>query len=521
MRALNVLLSIVISLALALVVLEVGLRLIGLGPQPSIQRFDPELGWSKTPGAKGRRETREFDVTYEVNALGLRDDPMSSPQKPAGTYRVVMLGDSFVLGYTVDRHDLFVDQLDGWWRAEGRPIDVINAGTEGYSTDQEVLWLDLHGREFAPDLVLLFAYENDLYWNSKTRYYRFPKPRFNPDGAKEMRLLVDPGAKSAVESTAIGALVAARFASEKPATWSVRERTLPMEWGAYFEPAPDFMREAYDRTRGALIHLKSHCAELGAALLVVPIPNKASIQENAQRALENTIGWPSSDAEAPQWSADRPVDTVLALCNELSIATFDPRASLRESARDGTELYYVRDWHFNPAGNRAFARALHAELDAQRIFPVELAARQSADLPAPPVARGVPTAVFVFAGLWALLSTMYALTYRDEPAWQAVLKVGAMLALVFGIVIGGNHLLGLCPPALSAPLAVVFVAGVIGFVLFKLGRRLATIAELFLAFTSRGHWYLMPLVVVLLTVGSLLVVAASSPLIAPFIYTLF
>ena len=31
----------------------------------------------------------------------------------------------------------------------------------------------------------------------------------------------------------------------------------------------------------------------------------------------------------------------------------------------------------------------------------------------------------------------------------------------------------------------------------------------------------MPLLVVLLTVGSLLVVAASSPLVAPFIYTLF
>jgi hypothetical protein len=66
-----------------------------------------------------------------------------------------------------------------------------------------------------------------------------------------------------------------------------------------------------------------------------------------------------------------------------------------------------------------------------------------------------------------------------------------------------------------------FVLGILGFVAWKLGRRLGTIAELFRSFTLRGHWYLMPLVVVLLTIGSLLVVAASSPLIAPFIYTLF
>ncbi len=521
MRALNVLLSVLISLALAFGVLEIGLRLLGLGPQPSIQRFDEELGWSKTPLAKGERKTREFDVTYEVNALGLRDDPMTSPKKPDGKFRVVMLGDSFVLGYTVDRRDLFVDLLEGWWQHEQRPIDVINGGTEGYSTDQEVLWLDRNGAAFAPDLVLLFPYENDLYWNAKTRYYRFPKPRFNTDGEKELRVLVDPGAKSAFESTAIGALIAARFSGEKPAMWTIEGRTLPMEWGAYFEPAPEFMQEAYDRTRGALIHLKATCAEIGAALLVVPIPNKATIHGAAQESLESAVGWRSGEDGKPNWSADRPVETVLKLCSELSIPTLDPRASLRDSAQDGTELYFQRDWHLNPAGNRAFARALHDGLDARGVFPPALAAHQRADLPSPPHEREFPTAIVVFAALWALISTMYALTYRDEPAWLGALKVGAMLALVFGIVIGGNKLLGLCPPALSSLFAIVFVVGVLGFVLYKLGRRLGTIAELFLAFTARGHWYLMPLVVVLLSVGSLLVVAASSPLIAPFIYTLF
>jgi hypothetical protein len=62
---------------------------------------------------------------------------------------------------------------------------------------------------------------------------------------------------------------------------------------------------------------------------------------------------------------------------------------------------------------------------------------------------------------------------------------------------------------------------VLGFVIYKLGRRVTTILELLRSFTLRGHWYLMPLLVVLLSIGSLLVVAASSPLIAPFIYTLF
>ena len=76
-------------------------------------------------------------------------------------------------------------------------------------------------------------------------------------------------------------------------------------------------------------------------------------------------------------------------------------------------------------------------------------------------------------------------------------------------------------PQLASSLLAGFVVLVLAFVAWKLGRRLATILELLKCFTQRGHWYLMPLVVVLLTIGSLLVVAASSPLIAPFIYTLF
>jgi hypothetical protein len=113
------------------------------------------------------------------------------------------------------------------------------------------------------------------------------------------------------------------------------------------------------------------------------------------------------------------------------------------------------------------------------------------------------------------------LHYRDEPKWRPPLEVGALLAAVFAIVLGGNTLVALLPPRIGRVLLVLFVVGVLGFVAYKIGRRLATIAELMKSFMLRGHWYLMPLIVVLLTIGSLLVVAASSPLVAPFIYTLF
>jgi hypothetical protein len=510
MRAFNVLLAVLVSLLLGLAVLEGGLRLVGLGPAPTLGQFDAKLGWVKTPNAKVHRHTGEFDVHFEINALGLRDDPMQSPAKPAGKLRVLMLGDSFVQGYTVERQDLFVDVLERWWQAEGRDVDVINAGTEGYSTDQEALWLAGPGRAFQPDVVLLFPYENDLYWNSATSYDRYQKPRINSDGRPELRVLTDPGPKSTWEKSALGTLIA-KLSSPRP-TWTPDGgHALDLESAAFFHTPPEFMKEALARTRGSLENVKDTCSELKARLVVVPIPHKASIQPDAQEKLARYLA-----VDASRWSADQPTETFLGMCKELAIESVDVRPSLKG------ELYFQRDWHFNPAGNHAFAAVLHDELDRRGVFPAAYAAKSPAsESPASTSEEHLPTWPFVFAGLWLALGTLYARSYRDEPAWRAYLQVGGMLALVFAIAMGGGRLIGKLPPNIGLVLVVVVVGWLLIFILYKLGRRIATTLELFLAFTRRGHWYLLPLVVVLLSIGSLLVVAASSPLVAPFIYTLF
>lgn len=535
MRALNVFLSLVVSLAIAAAIGEIGLRLIGLGPQPTIHRFDPDLGWSKTPGATSERKTREFDVHTTINSLGLRDDEMKTPQKPAGVYRVLILGDSFVLGYTVERENLFVDILESWWKAEGRNVDVINAGTEGYSTDQEVLWYQKHGRDFTPDLVVLCPYENDLYWNGQTSYERYPKPRFTPGGEPEARKLTDPGPLPVRDRWALTRLIG--LFARRQQTWSPDGKNkLLMEWAAYFHEAPDFMVDAYARTRGALSSLKNSVEGTGSRLVVAPIPGKACIHAGAREALETQVGkrdwlsclkrWIHGEAEPASlandhWSPDEPVDRVLGMCRELSILSVDARELLRSRADRGIELYFESDWHLDRDGNRAFARYLHAELDKAGLFPPAFAARNAIDMPVPAEKREVPTWIVAFASVWLAASVLYKITYKQEPLWRGVLVCGGMLALVFGIAVGGNALLSILPLAVARAIAVIFVLGLLGFILYKLGRRIGTIVELLWSFTRRGHWYLMPLIVVLLTVGSLLVVAASSPLVAPFIYTLF
>lgn len=546
MRAINVALCFVVSFALAALVAEVGLRLLGLGPQPTIHRFDADTGWAKKADATVRKTTSEFDITIATNQFGLRDDPMSTPAKPAGAKRVLVLGDSFALGYTVDRDDLFVDLLERWWKAEGRPIDVVNAGTEGWSTDQEAVWLEKNGAAFQPDVVLLFPYENDLYWNGELAYRRFPKPRFSVTGPREQVVLRDPGETPWYERTAVGRFVGGL--GEKPRTWSPpgSGRALEMEYSAYWRSPPDFLSEAIRRTRSGFAAVKKTCDAIGAELVVVPIPGKASIVPSARQKLEGQIladdpianlrrkirGQPDprtipSLAPESAWSPDQPVETFLALARELGLRTVDVRESFRArvaAAGDDEEeelLYHRVDWHLNPTGNRALAEEVHAALDASGVLAGELAAKQSAAIEPythePPVRRWP----YWYAGLVLVLGTLYARSYKDVATWKAYAIAAGMLALVFTIAVGGAWAVGKLPPALGQVLLIAFVAGILAFVLIKLGRRLGTILELLAAFTKRGHWYLMPLVVILLTIGSLLVVAASSPLVAPFIYTLF
>jgi hypothetical protein len=197
----------------------------------------------------------------------------------------------------------------------------------------------------------------------------------------------------------------------------------------------------------------------------------------------------------------------------------DPYPALQAAEAGGERQYHKIDWHLAPEGNRTLAEFLHGALDDRGLMPERVNAVALAD---PPARKGgLPGWLPVFGVLWAVLGTLYARTYRDEPTHLAFLKVGGLLALIFTIAIGGTSLIGMLRPLHAQVVLVAVICTILGFVAFKLGDRMGTAAELLKSFTLRGHWYLMPLLAVLVTIGSLLVVAASSPLVAPFIYTLF
>ncbi|MEA3335267.1 MAG: SGNH/GDSL hydrolase family protein [Chloroflexota bacterium] len=102
------------------------------------------------------------NIPIRINSIGLRSPEVLDP-KPAGSYRILILGDSVTFGWGVRGEDTFPSQLASLLAtlSPDQGFEVINAGVSGYSTWQEALWLDANGMDLKPDVVVVQLHLND------------------------------------------------------------------------------------------------------------------------------------------------------------------------------------------------------------------------------------------------------------------------------------------------------------------------------------------------------------------------
>ena len=108
-----------------------------------------------------------------ISAQGLRDRVFAIP-KPAGTYRVLVLGDSIAYGVGVEPTETFAKLLERRLDRAGRRVEVINTGVLGYTAYNELEYYRARGRDFQPDVVVVAFCMNDvvdpeLHWSGTRR----------------------------------------------------------------------------------------------------------------------------------------------------------------------------------------------------------------------------------------------------------------------------------------------------------------------------------------------------------------
>ena len=156
------------ALLLGLLAAEALVRVVSAAPEvAAVQkgRFrlsdNPRLGYEPAPLAYDGEDLSFYDYRGASNRLGYRDvdHPVA---KPAGIYRIAVLGDSVGAGFGVERlEDTFPRRLETLLRARGARAEVLNFSVSGYDTRQEVETLKVKALAFAPDLVLLAYCLND------------------------------------------------------------------------------------------------------------------------------------------------------------------------------------------------------------------------------------------------------------------------------------------------------------------------------------------------------------------------
>lgn len=149
-------------------------------PQGVLCQRHPLFGWIGQPNASGvlSFDAKDMhDMHVLMNADGFWDTPHQSI-KPPGVRRLLFLGDSFTSGYGIDKKERFTDLVKDRLSSE---YEVINMGMWGYSTDQELLVFDEKGLAYAPDVVILSMFVDDLFCSNlfSVNDGMYIKPRFS------------------------------------------------------------------------------------------------------------------------------------------------------------------------------------------------------------------------------------------------------------------------------------------------------------------------------------------------------
>ena len=304
-----------------LLLLEVALRLAGpLLPgsyqTASFVETHPAFGRRNHPG-QGWKVSPEFTTWIEVNSKGLRG-PEVDYAKPVGEMRLLVLGDSFTFAEQVNQDETYTQRLEDRLNATGGPtrFRVLNAGSNGWGTVNELVYLAEEGLRYQPDVVVLALYAgNDMSDN----YRRVPSPA-DAERADLALRGVDPLAGP----------------------------------------------------RQLLRRMREVAENRGAKFVVMIIPSAGQVAAGPRPKAAEGDDDEQDAARGPLPGFENPQATLKAISDRLDLKVLDLLPALRrQAARSKDRLYYRVNSHFTAAGHGVTADQLYSFLARQGLVPGE------------------------------------------------------------------------------------------------------------------------------------------------------
>lgn len=381
-----------------------------------LYQTDPDIGWRLRPGAQYRYQRDEYDLPIEINSQGLHDSEHTY-DKPAGVYRILILGDSFTEAVQVPIADNFSRRLGDCLNQQNQqPVEVINSGVSYYSSAEELFFLQHEGWRYQPDLVLVAFYVgNDIEayearkredgwvaslggflteldeagnlkktwvdWASPSPYEDIsPLQRLLQRTSRIYRLLAHPDSKAAewldqqkdaFNETPMSRWLAPAQAPGRPTAWAAGG-TLPNNFDlVIYAPTfpggpnmPPEVGETWAILQKIFAEFKQASAAMKAGLGVLIIPAREQAHQRYYQATYQQFSKRYGTSLAHiAWNYAQPDQALGRLFAQQDIPYLDLLPPLRAyDATGGPSLYFEEDGHFNQAGHR-----LTAELACQWI----------------------------------------------------------------------------------------------------------------------------------------------------------
>jgi hypothetical protein len=308
----------------------------------------------------------------------MRDKERSVP-KPPHSFRIAVLGDSVTEALQVALEDTFPSRLERRLAQcpsmQGRTVEVLNFGVEGYGTAQELLMLRGKVRKYQPDLVLLeFYFGNDLSDNLRELDYTKPggRPYFVE---KDGRLVLDdsfqhlprmqPGAirlHNWLADLINHSRLLLLLESAKMKLHDIRRETVPnpdpllpenyIETLMYVPPRSPFAVQTWRVTEGMLLMLRDEARSQGAGFLLLDFPMRMQIM--ADRQMQQDFM-----REAGIDTLDYPNQRLESFAQEHGIAYLSLRNPVADYVLQHHQSVTVSAGHFNEVGHGIVADALY------------------------------------------------------------------------------------------------------------------------------------------------------------------
>ncbi|GAB4318602.1 MAG: hypothetical protein Kow0059_12200 [Candidatus Sumerlaeia bacterium] len=306
---------------------------------------DPVLPFRPKPGFRHIYRSPEFVHEERHNSMGYRDVEHRR-NKPAGTFRILALGDSLTWGAGAAFEETFLVRLEQMLNARtGRhpPVEIIKAGIYAFFPEPERLLLEHEGLAFQPDLVMVVFFPNDVQETAL---------------GLEAITVTQQGYLMTAEARDLGRVGLWLYMHSEAARVVLRGvvsrallRRLPGPAEDIYSPDGSY-EAAWRAAEGELKKMIDLAAAHQARMVLVYIPEK----------------------NLDQPGADYPPQRLAQLCTDggdkgAEFINLLPALRRARAANPDQPLYWPLDGHCTPAGYRVIAETLFEELTRRGLVP--------------------------------------------------------------------------------------------------------------------------------------------------------